>query len=307
MRYTIPGVPAPTVDLPNDLLEAEPVPPKFNILTMQNGALHLPGAFVKKWATRQTFHVEFNQMMNDFHDEFGSVVLDASAVIDECADPQEPPLKKGRITPDVPTVDNASIAGVMLYEVPLSTVKNADGQIKLNVRAGNKAFVVNLAGEDISLPEGLFIAGFGKTPFKMLRDGDVLDDTSFEFKLENCDTIVNMNGSLLTVGAAIKEKRNLDPTCQISYHKMTADPSNPSRFTIEQTHRIVCYKKEDGPTEPSQMNVAGKLPFSVFQNASFVDVIWQVRWTQKGLMPVRHAVFVVKDTTIPAGKAVELG
>ena len=57
--------------------------------------------------------------------------------------------------------------------------------------------------------------------------------------------------------------------------------------------------------EPNQMAIAGKVSLAEWQN-DVVTIVWVVRWTNKGLMPIRPQVHLRAEAVLPTGRALEL-
>ena len=108
-----------------------------------------------------------------------------------------------------------------------------------------------------------------------------------EYKLEDHSTLVIYNSTVTTLGALFFERLKVEPNCQLSYydHEVLAKPGD---LKLVMKHKVVCVKK-DSAVEPCQSNVGMFLPFDIWSGSPLVKVLWVVRWTQKGLMPVRPA------------------
>ena len=79
----------------------------------------------------------------------------------------------------------------------------------------------------------------------------------------------------------------------------------PNKFTLTQTHRILFLPKEDQGTEISAHSFGVKCDHS-YWGSDMSQVMWHVRWTQKGLMPVKPAVHLTNRVSLPAGRALLL-
>ena len=82
------------------------------------------------------------------------------------------------------------------------------------------------------------VAGFGKGGFKLIKDAALLEDKNVEFKLQWPDTIIQVNGVTTTLLKVLQQQRESVPDCKVNYHKITWDPNDLQKFTIEQTHRV---------------------------------------------------------------------
>ena len=108
------------------------------------------------------------------------------------------------------------------------------------------------------------------------------------FDLKSSEDLVVFNGVVQTVGHAYLEKFKIDPGAKLAYHKvndMSADL--PGSFVITQTHQIA-FVVSDTSSEGSKT-----CPASTFAihapleqwNTKVSALLWQVKWTNKGLTP----------------------
>ena len=125
-----------------------------------------------------------------------------------------------------------------------------------------------------------------------------------EFKVEDDSHPVLFNGNVTTVGKLINDKAKTDPTCEIAYHKHTLSPNKPGCFTCVQEHQVVFLKKEDS-TDATQTNIGAKVPFSTW-DSRVTRILWLVRWTAKGLMPVKPCVHFSVEVALATGRAAEI-
>ena len=79
----------------------------------------------------------------------------------------------------------------------------------------------------------------------------------------------------------------------------------PKKITLTQTHRILFLPKDDQGTEISAHSFGVKCDYS-YWGSDMSQVMWHVRWTQKGLMPVKPAVHLTNRVSLPAGRALLL-
>ena len=316
-EFSLPGVQACPKEMPADLLESAPPIPKTNVLVVggpKNMQLLLPPAFVKEWSCHPTFGEDFKKRMEAFHEEFGHTVEENDA---PSAGTGKRPASAGEIeesaskrkkVAEAKIVDMSMVVGEKLHEIVIP-IKGADGQVKLNLRAGNKLFLCNLSGKEVNAPAGTMLCGFGKTTFKLVKGQEAIDSTMFLFTLRTSEDLVVLNGVLTTVGAIYNQRAETDPDAKICYHDLEVKPDDPKKFTLTVTHRVVAKASEanvpTGTGESSQLNFGNKLPSHMWDGDD-LKRIWIVRWTNKGLSPVKHAVFLTSAATIPVGRAVAL-
>ena len=152
---------------------------------------------------------------------------------------------------------------------------------------------------------GAFCAGFGPGSFKLIKVDEPLADNQLEFKLQDHNDLVVLNNNVLPLGTVVAQQRELKPDIEINYHKIAMDATKAGEFTVTQTHRVVYFLKES-TNEISQNNIANKEAFKAWFNAEAVVVLWVVRWTQKGLQPVRPEVRLRKSLVLAPEHACKL-
>ena len=78
------------------------------------------------------------------------------------------------------------------------------------------------------------------------------------------------------------------------------------QFKLNQVHKIVAKMAGQDTTQVSQMNVGGKRPAQDWVAMEMVELLWVVKWTGTGLMPVRPMIVFKYDIVIPQGSALVL-
>ena len=134
--------------------------------------LQLPATFVKEWATHPTFGSQFNEFMTSFHEKYGTALQDTDPEND---DPQRKKRKTGSDagTPigekkklESRVVEASAVVGNKMFEAPLA-IKG--GGINLSIRAGNKAYLINMSGHEVTIPAHIYVCGLGKGSFKIMK------------------------------------------------------------------------------------------------------------------------------------------
>ena len=126
-----------------------------------------------------------------------------------------------------------------------------------------------------------------------------------EFKLKDSDDIVVVNGVIMSMPVVVQEKMKTDASPIISYHTLVMTPGAAGSFTLEQTHRVVYLKKEgtgDNVGTDLQSTIGAKLGFSYWDSPVSV-ILWVVRWTAKGLMPVKPVVYSSGSSVLASGRS----
>ena len=171
----LPGFTPKAKDVPSDLLESGPPLPTLNVLVTGGASgkqLQIPHMIVQKYATAHQFSEQFNTFMTEFHAEFGQVAADdetlgtgkRSSTTLPGPSPKKQKLDKSII------VEACKVQGVKVAEVCLPNIKGAGADFKLQVRAPNKPYLVNMTSAAIQIPDGSYICGFGTGKFKLYRE-----------------------------------------------------------------------------------------------------------------------------------------
>ena len=71
-------------------------------------------------------------------------------------------------------------------------------------------------------------------------------------------------------------------------------------------HAVFYIKKDEvGGDEPSQVSIGGKIPFNLW-DTDVCCILWVVRWSSKGLIPVRPQVHLKSEVLLQTGRALGL-
>ena len=128
-------------------------------------------------------------------------------------------------------------------------------------------------------------------------------DKMYLFELKSQDDPVIINNVVQTLGKAVYDQRQTDPTAGVAYHKIAEDTANPKNFTLSTTHRVAFALKEEGAESTQTANNIGlKCPFPMW-NCGCLFIVWHVRWTLKGLVPVKPAVLLKASVTLAAAES----
>ena len=208
----------------------------------------------------------------------------------------QPSPKKLKIAASL-VMESNSIVDALLLEAKM---QGKDAPM-LQLQAQHKVFIVNKAAAEASLPDGAYVCGMGKGSFKLFKQDQALEGNLYEFKLTDQNDLVVMNGAVVGLGKVVLEQREKNPAVKVNYHNIVIDDGNPKEFKLTQTHRI-CFQPKDENGEASQNNLAMKEEPKTW-NASCLHVLWVVRWTAKGLMPVKPQVHLKGSLILPAGRS----
>ena len=160
------------------------------------------------------------------------------------------------------------------------------------------------------LPVPLTLGYFGKGSFKLLRADQQPEAGSIPFTLTSHKDLIMINGTLMTLGDAIAKQRVTDVTARISYHEMIPVDGSPGEFTVKCIHHVWFTKKPDSEgtaaaAAHTHLSIASVLDHNEW-NTRASKLVWVVRWTAKGLMPVKAAAVLTQSGKLATGRAVKL-
>eukprot|EP00435_Cladocopium_sp_Y103_P073195 s19_g42.t1 len=109
-------------------------------------------------------------------------------------------------------------AKIQKADMPLAKSK---GQRSAVITIASRVRLVNRGTKDVILPKDFVIAGFfkGKWWHKANANGQVRD-MDLLYELQDANAIVQINNKVMTLGAAVEEKRATNPDVVIQYHKL---------------------------------------------------------------------------------------
>ena len=119
-----------------------------------------------------------------------------------------------------------------------------------------------------------------------------------------------------TLHSVVEAQRAKVPSCKVLYHEMEAAPQGkvPGMFNCVRQSDVWFTPAKDSqevtdPADPgaktNQVGAAKLLPNTAWQS-DLMSIVYSVRWSPKGLMPVRPQVVLLKDLTLAAGQACKL-
>lgn len=158
---------------------------------------------MQTWFNSETFGDEFKKILDAVHEEFGPQPPAAAAATEGTAENGEDSRKrKNTATPSPPSVvkkvkvDRSKISPIdeigaeqKLLEVPMLNAKGTG--VSLHVKTGNRVFILNRSENEVCLPRGSVVAGFGRGKFKRVGAKDPADNAKdVPYRLEGPDTEV---------------------------------------------------------------------------------------------------------------------
>ena len=157
------------------------------------------------------------------------------------------------------------------------------------------------------------MGGFGKIRFRDTADAgqeayDALLDLPFNPKDSDTEILLE-NNTLTTIGVEVNNVANQKTRAdaKVCYHDIERTPENDMEFSLINKFNVVARikpKEEQGTCTSN--NFAFFAPLKVWlATGGWFKVVWQVKWTTNGLMPVRPVVIVTMQVDVPAKQAVQ--
>ena len=291
-----------------DPIPAEPTLHKLVVGGADRTELHMPVELVKTWSRHPTFGVEFRVFMDNFAKNGHKIVEENSPPPPNASphkrgltgtDDEATPNKKAKVD-SKNIVANDSIAQPLLHECKLP---GKDPHMFCQVRASHVVVLVNKSSKELSMNANAFLIGFGKGAFKLLKGSEEPQPTQYLFSLTSHATSVVFNNAVTTVGKVLATQRESKPDCKVCYHRLQDNADDAKKFSLTLSHKIV-FAPSETVVEVSPANIGNKENFEVWTaNDEVAEVLWIVRWTAKGLMPVRPVVHLKGALTLPVGKS----
>ena len=137
----------------------------------------------------------------------------------------------------------------------------------------------------------------------MSKHDNPLEDGVIVFDATSHKDLVVFNDVVLELGKVVMDQREKKPDAQVCYHKIDIANEDPKTFTLTLEHNISCFPQDSDKGAPTTCNnVATK-----FQTATWASntlaMMWMVRWSTKGLMPVKPVVHLLGSVDFPPGRA----
>ena len=328
-QILIPGMQPFQKELNPDVLDALPTLPIMNLLVTSGEAeyrkLQVPHALVKKWRADEEFGDEFAKWLDGFLETYAVTPEDAGpapttnspskTLPGGVADAVEPSPKKLKVEEvnSCHVVEKDSIQEALLFDTKLA----GKDSLNFQIRAGRKVYLVNLTTAELVLKSGVSLVGFGRGAFELYKAAEEFNEKAIPYNLEGGgDNLVCLNGQLMTISTCVHQQRAKNPEAQISYHTTASVPEQDGKYTFKLTHRVAFMpagkkekssemedEKESGLTVS---NIGAKELPSTFAGLHCCQIVWHVRWTVRGLQPVKPMLHLTKRLTLPAGQACKL-
>ena len=320
----LPGFQARPNEPPAEMLMAAPPPPQLNVCNLHGGTLVVPEAIVKQWAEHPEFGSTFQDILKKIVDEFGEPRAQPEKPGIAAPGPSGPaPPTKREVAP-AQTVAVSQLPQAKLAEAVVGNVKK-DLSGKLAVRVGQDQawWLINSSAGTVSLAAGTVIAGFGFGTFKNIpraaggSPGPVPDSEKLVlFDLKSSSDLVLFNSRLTSVGELIHSAQASRTAAELCYHEKKA--VDEQSFNLHRKHEVYfkCTPKVPGQHEANGEDPANVEPKGTSGLAGLVpkvclperhcEVIWAVKWSAKGLMPIKPMVAAIHDIEILGQTAMKL-
>ena len=305
---------------PADVLASPPAPPQLNLCSLRPGpTIAIPDKIIAEWSQRPTHGLEFQAVVKSVIDEFGEPkAVPANGNPADPATVTEPAAKKRRLTEPVEVVDTDKLPSTKLAEAPLSGLKKeANGKVLLRVDGTHGWWLSNTSNVQITLPAGTVVAGFGTGTFQhQPRHGTEIvpvdGDKMVLFSLTSDDSVL-LNGKIEVVKNILHAREVQKGKGEVAYHEVSAkaDPD----FEITRKHEVYfkAAAKVTAEAEGDDLkwskgtgSFASLVPYASLGALKHASVIWSVRWSAKGLMPVKPTVRLMGEVALDAHKAMKL-
>ena len=269
--------------------------------------LRMPGQLMKRWISDPQCSKEFKDYLDKFCVKYS--VLEEGVVLNP-DDPnknsnkrvtggggatEESPLKKLKMNNSL-VVLGSVIKAPLLFECKSSA---KDGGY-IQIRAGNVAVYNNKSNNEINMGSMESVASFGKGAFRITKGDENIPPEQVPFRLTSEADLVCLNGVVSTVGKVYFDQQKTKPGCQVCYHTTKINEEDTTKIQFTSTHKIG-FLAAEADSQLSPANIASKLPYEVWSKSNAVTMVWHVRWTAKGLQPVKPALFTKGAVVVPAG------
>ena len=335
----------PAAEVPSDLQAAAPPFPALTTLVVNKAAkidglqtLKTPDKLLAQWGEHHRFGPDFWQVIKEAR---ASMPLDLAPDSKRQADGHgnAPPVKRLK-TGEKDEDDKSGAGGVpvkredkeiivkQLSELPTPLtweaalpLPKAKGQCSLVVTLGSRVWLVNRTENQVVLNKHFIIAGFYKGKWwQKVGSQDEVKEQDIMYQLQNASTLVVVNGKVMSLGQAVKEKRQTQPDAVIQYHAIKDHPiaDDPGWFVCEREKTILFQvlelpakntsKTEDGKAVISHDKIAGCIPIHMW-NGPFSELVWITKWSAteaKGLAPFRPTIILTQDVVLPKQSIMEL-
>lgn len=332
-NMVIPGSRAFQSEVAPDLLESLPALPIMNLLVTQGDGefrkLVIPKKLVEKWASDPDFGEQFTRWLDKFLENYsvgddpaeagasgakrGAEEQSGSAGSTETPLPSPKKLKVAEVAAEC-IVDNDKVQEALLVDCKLG----GKDTLNFQLRTGHFVYLVNLTAAEITLKPLTALVGFGRGGFKMYKAEETVSEKAIPFEVTSSDMLVSLNGVVGPISDVLLKQRQTKPEAGVCYHEVALDPEKIGSFNFKRKHPV--YFVPSGPTQRgaggeggeskeetlSSSNIGSRESLKTWMGLQQACLVWSVKWTLKGLQPVKPMVHISKKLTLPPGKSCKL-
>ena len=320
-QLQLPGYQGRPKTPPADVLAAPPTKPSLNVCTVRSGpTIAVPQHLVDEWGQHPVHSEEFCAKLKAIVEEFGEPSAETGSEV-VAPESEVPSAKRRRMSEPVQTMDASEVPQTKLAEAALQNLKkDLSGKVLLRIDATQSWYITNNAGTEAKLAAGMVVAGFGPGGFQhQPRNGQevaaVDQDKLVLFDLTSAEFVLH-NGKLESLGEILQARETEKGKAAVCYHEVAVKAGEAlGQYQITRKHEVYfkpnakVLAEEDGTElklQTGTSSFAALVPFTGFQKFQHVRVLWAVKWTLKGLMPVKPVVCLHAEVLLPPGKAMKL-
>ena len=313
----VPGFAPPTKEIPPDLVETGPHPPKMVQLVLDNSnpeepTISVPKALVEAWGSHPQHGEEFTKWLEEFRERFQGHTKES-----QTSEPSTEATKEGgnqvqqtdtnkrtmagaglsrdqqgstkkartlRVEGKLVPVATAT-AGVVLFKAQL--LGKGRAQSNLVIQPGHKVYLTNEGDKDLPFQAGYILAGFGRGKYRHNTQGEVNADQAFPFQLHSSGDQIIHGNTLTTVGEVVQAERKKNPECKVAYHeiKELVEASKVGSFGLQTTHPV-CFVangntvQQEGGDQKDKEDTEGQGPLINRVAALIPKQCWQTHCTE---------------------------
>lgn len=333
--------PLAPAELPTELVSALPGKPELTTLAWSTKkcsdglpSLKTPDRLVATWHDHHEFGGKFREWLSQtrekgFLDITAEEKNEAQGKKREVADTTG--VGEGRPPKKIKSGEPSEVTAIRLEELPTPLCwggnfpcgnKKSFGQLVIAV--GKRIFICNRNTTDpLQCSTATHIAGYYRGKWIMLKEKGSADDgprpSDVVFHVKDADSLVFLDGKLQTLAEVVAAKRAVSPLeVKILYHGLKEKPrsDNAKWFETELKFQTL-FRPESAPVKEEQKDknsVEANLPYTSLAGCldpghwetKLCKVVWCVKWTDRGLSPVRPLVMLTRNFQVPPGHAVEL-
>ena len=266
--------------------------------------IKIPPAVENKWKNHSEFGEAFDMLLKD--------IMAGQSVGESVSHESngEPLLKKAKT--EVKTESTSEAIEIQNASAEMQTAFNDSVRVAIPGIAGlafvfhnDIVYLYNTSDSSLSVKHGQVLASYyrGKWVSGYTDDAASSSMDQIPFELKKCDDLIYMANEPCVLKEVIEEMRGKDPfKAKVAYHTMvdTPTPEDMSNFSLSLKYKHV-WKTEAGSRPDNRdlltASCGGWIGYKDWDTAS-TAVTWMMKWSSKGLAPVRPLVVATKSMTL---------